>query len=96
MNTKKFLISTFVILMTIVLFSGCADVQSIEACRTGHTYGFWGGLWHGIIAPVSFVGSLFVDDIAVWAVNNNGAWYTFGFLIGVGGLGFGGSKASRK
>jgi hypothetical protein len=52
-------------------------------------------LWHGIIAPASFVVSLFSDNVAVWAVNNNGGWYTFGFLIGVGGLGFGGSKASR-
>lgn len=96
MKAKNLLLPVFMILLALILFSSCADVQQIEACKTGHTYGFWGGLWHGIVAPVAFVGSLFSDDIAVWAVNNNGGWYTFGFLVGVGGLGFGGSKASRK
>lgn len=96
MKAKNLLLTVFMVLLALILFSSCADVQQIDACKTGHTYGFWGGLWHGIIAPVAFVGSLFSDDIAVWAVNNNGGWYTFGFLIGVGSLGFGGSKASRK
>ena len=95
MKTKNLIFLTVFVLFALFVFSSCADVQQVEACKTGHTYGFFGGLWHGIIAPVSFVGSLFSDDIAVWAVNNNGGWYTFGFLIGVGSLGFGGSKASR-
>ncbi len=95
MKTKTLLILTAFVIIALFLFSSCADVQQIEACKTGHTYGFFGGLWHGIIAPASFVGSLFSVDIAVWAVNNNGRWYSFGFLIGVGSLGFGGSKASK-
>lgn len=95
MKTKNLLTLTVFVLFALLLFSSCAEVQNIEACKVGHTYGFFGGLWHGIIAPVSFVVSLFSDTIAVWAVNNNGGWYTFGFLIGVGSLGFGGSKASR-
>ena len=95
MKPKNLLTLTFFVLFSLLLFSSCAEVQNIEACKVGHTYGFFGGLWHGIIAPVSFVVSLFSDTVAVWAVNNNGGWYTFGFLIGVGSLGFGGSKASR-
>lgn len=96
MKTNRLLTMGIFVLFALLIFSSCAEVQNVEACKTGHTYGFFGGLWHGIIAPVSFVVSLFIDDVAVWAVNNNGGWYTFGFLIGVGGLGFGGSKASRK
>ncbi|MBW8330989.1 MAG: hypothetical protein K0M40_03130 [Prolixibacteraceae bacterium] len=95
MRTSKFFTLTIFVLFTILFLSSCAEVQNVEACATGHTYGFFGGLWHGIIAPVSFVISLFSDNVAVWAVNNNGGWYSFGFLIGVGSLGFGGSKASR-
>ena len=95
MKTKNLLTLTVFVLFALLLFSSCAEVQNIEACKVGHTYGFFGGLWHGIIAPVSFVVSLFSDTVAVWAVNNNGGWYTFGFLIGVSSLGFGGSKASR-
>ncbi len=96
MKAKNLIFPAFLVLLALILFSSCADVQQIDACKTGHTYGFWGGLWHGIIAPVAFVGGLFSDNIAVWAINNNGGWYSFGFLIGVGSLGFGGSKASRK
>ncbi len=63
--------------------SGCADVQHVDECLTGHVYGFFGGFWHGLIAPLAFIGSLCSDNIAVFAVNNNGAWYVFGFLIGI-------------
>ncbi len=95
MKTKSILMLVVFSLLALVLFSSCAEVQHVEACTTGHTYGFFGGLWHGIIAPFTFVISLFSDHVAVWAVNNNGGWYTFGFLLGVGSLGFGGSRASR-
>lgn len=95
MKTKKLLFLTVFLLFVLFVFSSCAEVQQVQACATGHTYGFFGGLWHGIIAPASFVISLFSDHVAVWAVNNNGGWYSFGFLIGVGSLGFGGHKASR-
>jgi hypothetical protein len=82
-------------LISLFLLSSCADTQPhIQQCLEGHTYGFWGGLWHGIIAPFSWVGSLFSDDIAVWAVNNNGGWYATGFIIGIGALSGGASKAS--
>ncbi|HEY3372948.1 MAG TPA: hypothetical protein VGK10_19010 [Prolixibacteraceae bacterium] len=96
MKTKKLLIQTVLVLIAVIIFSSCAEVQNVDACRIGQTYGFFGGLWHGMIAPFSFVVSLFSDHVAVWAVNNNGGWYTFGFLIGVGSLGFGGSKASKR
>ncbi len=95
MKTKNLLTLTVFVLFALILLSSCAEVQNVESCNVGHTYGFFGGLWHGIIAPVSFVISLFSDNVAVWAVNNSGGWYTFGFLIGVGSLGFGGHKASR-
>jgi hypothetical protein len=95
MKRKNSLLPIVLMAIIILMFSSCAEVQHTEACLTGHTYGFFGGLWHGIIAPGSFFISLFNDHVAVWAVNNNGGWYTFGFLLGVGSLGFGGSKASR-
>lgn len=95
MNTIKF--NTIIILgLLLFIFSGCADVTPIEECTTTEPYGFFGGLWHGIVAPVSFIGSLFSDNIAMYAVNNNGGWYDFGFVIGAGIL-FGGSgRAGRS
>ena len=53
-----------------------------------------------MIVLFSFIGSLFSNDIAVWAVNNNGGWYTFGFVLGfviaIGALTESSSKAVSK
>ena len=86
---------TYVLLLA-VLFNGCANVTPIKECVIDAPYGFFGGLWHGIVAPLSFIGSLFSDDIAMYAVNNNGGWYDFGFVLGAGILFKGSSKASSK
>lgn len=81
--------------MFVFLITGCAEAQhNIKPCLEGHTYGFLGGLWHGIISPFSFIVSLVSDNVAVWAVNNNGGWYTFGFVLGVGALSKGSSSAT--
>lgn len=73
--------------VTVMAMTGCADNESVRSCVEGHTYGFWGGLWHGIIAPFDFIGMLIWDDVAMYAPNNNGGWYAFGFLLGSGGWG---------
>lgn len=92
---KKTILFSFVIIIILITISGCANVEVIETCVTGKVYGFWNGLWHGIISPISFIGSLFNDEIAVYAVNNNGGWYDFGFILGIGSLG-GSSTATTK
>jgi hypothetical protein len=95
MKTNNLLKILFLLAIFIVLAS-CADVTPIEDCVTGKPYGFLGGLWHGIIAPISFIGSIFMDDVAMYAINNNGGWYDFGFVIGAGILFGGGSKATNR
>lgn len=82
---KKVIFITIV--LVVLVMSGCADNEVVTACLDGHTYGFWGGLWHGIIAPFDLIGLIVSDDIAFYAPNNNGGWYAFGFLIGSGGWG---------
>lgn len=47
------------------------------------TVGFWWGLWHGFIAPITFIVSLFTDSVGIYEVHNNGGWYDFGFLLGL-------------
>ena len=79
-----------------LILSSCAEVSHVQNCLVDPPYGFWYGLWHGCIAPFSFFGSLFSDKIAMYAINNNGAWYNFGFVIGAGIIFGGGSKASNK
>lgn len=88
---------SLIMLIAVILVTGCANKEVVTECLKGQTYGFWWGLWHGIIAPVDLVLMLFRDDITVYAPNNNGIWYAFGFVIGSGGWGFfGGSRSRRK
>lgn len=83
-------------LFFLALFTGCARSENIGQCLTGHTYGFFGGLWHGFIAPFDFVGMLFDKDITMYAQNNNGGFYALGFLLGSGGWGFFGSRGVNR
>ena len=83
-------------LFAVLFLAGCADAINIGACVTDEPAGFLNGLWHGIIAPVSFFVSLFKDSVAIYAVNNNGGLYDFGFVIGAGILFGGGGRASRR
>ena len=96
MKTKQSIFVLFILLsLTLFLLSSCSNYEQIDACLEGTKYNFWGGIWHGIIAPVDFVLMLFRDDITVYAPNNNGAWYALGFLIGSGGWGFLGGRGSK-
>ena len=65
------------------------------AAAGGDVAGFWMGLWHGVIAPITFVVSLFSDTVNVYEVHNNGAWYNLGFVLGAGVLLGGGGAGSR-
>ena len=88
------IVSILILALILILFTGCAEAVSVEDCVSAEPYGFWGGLWHGIISPLTFLISLFKDDVAMYAVNNNGGWYDFGFVLGAGILFGGGGKAS--
>ena len=57
--------------------------------------GFWAGLWHGLICPITFLISLFASGVRVYEVNNRGRWYDFGFLIG-GSISLGGSSSQAS
>ena len=87
------LIVAGVILLTV---SGCAQYEEVGQCLTGHTYGFFGGLWHGFIAPFDLIGMLFSDNITMYAQNNTGGFYALGFILGSGGWGFLGGRGIRK
>jgi hypothetical protein len=57
--------------------------------------GFLGGLWHGLIAPVTFIISLFTPNVRIYETNNKGVIYDFGFIIGISAS-FGGSGSSVR
>ncbi len=49
----------------------------------GDVAGFWLGFWHGLIAPVTLIISLFKDGVNVYEVHNSGNWYDFGFVFAI-------------
>ncbi len=88
---KKSLVYSLLLLITIVLVTGCAT-QSVTNVQDPP--GFWYGLLHGFIILFSFIISLFTD-YEIYAFPNAGAWYNFGYLLGVM-IFFGGGGAGTK
>ena len=90
--TKPIVVLLFAAFITVTL-SGCFP--------GGRTYsaqeraGFFSGVWHGWIAPISLIVGLFKTGIRIYEPFNTGWWYDFGFYIAVIS-GFGGVALSRK
>lgn len=83
---KRSRVRTIVLVVVVVpvalALAGCAAGPNTAAGGPDPA-GFWLGLWQGIICPITFVISLFDDDVSMYEVNNNGGWYDFGFLLGL-------------
>lgn len=73
--------------------SACAE-QVATTVEPGAP-GFLFGLWHGFIFPVAWVFSLFMPQVAVYAVPNNGGWYDFGFFLGIVVFGVGSWRGKK-
>ena len=89
---KKLIIISLLLVYMLSFFS-CAPGPNIYKAPENmgkKPAGFFNGLWHGIIAPFSFIVSLFTSKVNVYEVINNGGWYNFGFIIGLSII-FGGS-----
>ena len=99
---KAFKVVVFLLCLCLVLAS-CAPGPN-EMVGTpdakGTVAGFWYGLWHGLISPVTFVISLFNHNVQLYDAHNNGGWYNFGFILGVSivfsGSAGGASRARRR
>lgn len=100
MKTAAVVLLLIVVLMVL---TGCApgpNKLTGSPDQEGEVAGFWRGLWQGIIAPITFIISLFSDKVDMYEVHNNGGWYNFGFLLGVmiifGGSGGGAARGRRR
>ena len=79
-------------LAALLALSACAATQAGDAVAP-QAAGFWLGLWHGFIFPIAWIVSLFMDDVAIYAVPNNGGWYDFGYFLGIVVFGVGAKKS---
>jgi hypothetical protein len=84
------LLSIVILAMTLAgCFPGGGEYSSREPA------GFFSGIWHGWIAPLSLIVGLFKDGVRVYEPFNTGWWYDFGFYMAVV-AGFGGLTLTRR
>ncbi|MCA1748703.1 MAG: hypothetical protein LC634_03945 [Sphingomonadales bacterium] len=76
------------------MLAACA-AQQVESGVSDTAPGFLLGVWHGFIFPVAWIVSLFMEEVAVYAVPNNGGWYDFGYFVGIVFIGVG-ARSSKK
>ena len=81
-----------VMLVAILALSGCFPGDGVN--YVGNEAGFFRGVWHGWIAPISLIYSLFNDNINIYEVYNNGFRYNIGFYMAIIS-GFGGFAIFR-
>ena len=70
------------VVITLVL-TGCAAGANEYAGSGADPAGFWLGLWHGVICPLTFIISLFNDRVGIYEIHNSGGWYNFGYVLGL-------------
>jgi hypothetical protein len=90
---KTYLVTLLLLALLLVAASGC--FPGAHSYTPQEPAGFFSGVWHGWIAPVSLIVGLFRSDIRIYEPFNTGWWYDFGFYMAVI-AGFGGLALSRK
>jgi hypothetical protein len=93
-QSRAALLGLLVLVGGLVLAACAPGANDVAEAGGGDLAGFWLGLWHGIIAPITFVISLFNDHVNLYEVHNNGNWYNFGFILGLSIVFGSGSRAS--
>lgn len=83
---KQHISLIFLMLLVFCLTSCAPGPNSAESIpdEEGKVAGFFMGIWHGIIAPITFIISIFSKSIRFYEVHNSGFWYNFGFVLGAG------------
>jgi hypothetical protein len=90
---KKLLLLTIISASMLFALTGC--IPGDGTYTSDKLAGFFWGIWHGWISPISLIIGLFDKSIRVYEVANTGWWYDFGFYIAIIS-GFGGLSLSRR
>lgn len=90
---KKLLLLGMFLAVSVFILTGC--IPGDGAATADHPAGFFSGVWHGWIAPVSLIAGIFKRSIRVYEVMNTGWWYDFGFYMAIIS-GFGGLSLVRR
>ena len=95
---KKFLTYMLIFVLMLSMSACLAGPNPMEkkADNEGKVAGFWTGLWHGFLAPVTFIISIFTCKVEFYEVHNSGFWYNFGFVLAAGLFLSGGILGRKK
>lgn len=72
-----------ILLLIVILLLLCACVPGDGKNNEDNIAGFFGGFWHGLIAPISLIISIFKPHLSIYEVHNNGLLYNIGYYIAV-------------
>lgn len=89
----KKIIVVFLILLAVLAIAGCAPGS--PAYGPSRPAGFFSGIWHGWIAPVTLIIGFFNRNVRVYECTNTGWFYDLGFYVAIIS-GFGGISLVRK
>ena len=92
---KKKQVLVFAVLSIILIISLITCMPNPSQASGQAPSGFFKGVWHGWIAPISLIVGFFNDSTRVYDPNNTGWWYDFGFYMAVIS-GFGGLSLARR
>lgn len=70
--------------------TGCAHHYTPEVFQD--PYGFFSGIWHGMIFPFSLVGCMFIDSVFIVGQPNTGWPYYLGLVLGLCAFGLGSKR----
>ena len=91
MNIQK--VVCLLLMIALITVAGCIPGDGKHTVEK--PAGFFWGIWHGWIAPISLIWGIFNPDIRVYELENTGWWYDLGFYIAIIS-GFGGISLTRR
>lgn len=89
----RYFLMVLVLSVAVLSLTGCVPGDGVN--NMNHPAGFFWGIWHGWIAPISLIIGIFKHTIRIYEIYNSGWWYDLGFYIAVIS-GFGGISLSRR
>lgn len=95
---KRIMILCIVVAAGVLMLTGC--IPGDGAHTADKPAGFFWGVWHGWLAPLSLIVGFFSRGIRLYETMNTGWWYDLGFYMaiisGFGGISLFRSKGSKK
>lgn len=83
----------FLLLVIVLVLTGCIPGDGTHSEEK--PAGFFWGIWHGWLAPLSLIIGIFRNSIRIYEVHNTGWLYDFGYYIAIIS-GFGGLSLMRR